>query len=118
MAKKNFGIPDDVLAEIMGRDRECVYCRKLMINPYNVQNRRDSVTIEHLSPHPPFHWSDKMEANNIVMCCGSCNSSRGAKELVDWFKSSYCISKNINENTVAAPVKSYLIRLEQQNLKE
>ena len=111
MTKKNFGIPDNVLTEIMERDRECVYCHKVMINPYNIENRRDSVTIEHLSPNPPFHWSDGMKANNIVMCCGSCNSSRGAKELADWFKSPYCVSRNINEKTVAESVKSYLKRL-------
>ena len=110
MAKKNFGIPNDVLSEIMERDRKCVYCRKIMINPYDVQNRCDSVTIEHLSPHPPFHCSDGMKTDNIVMCCGSCNSSRGKKELIDWFNSSYCISKKITADTVAAPVKNYLKR--------
>ncbi len=108
MAKKNFGIPDDVLSEIMERDKKCIYCDKKMINPYNVENRRDSVTIEHLSPHPPFHCSEGMDVNNIAMCCGSCNSSRGAKELSDWFKSAYCIARDINENTVATPVKIYL----------
>lgn len=79
MAKKNFGIPDDVLSKIMERDRECVYCHKVMINPYDVQNRRDSVTIEHLSPHPPYRWSDGMKPDNIAMCCSSCNSSRGKR---------------------------------------
>lgn len=108
MAKKNFGIPDDVLSDIMERDKECVYCRKALINPYSTENRRDSATIEHLSPVPPFHWSDGMKADNIVMCCGSCNSSRRDKELTDWFKSSYCISRNINENNVAEPVKNYI----------
>lgn len=116
MAKKNFGIPADVLSEIMKRDRECVYCHKLMINPYDMENRRDSVTIEHLSPDPPFHWSDGMRADNIVLCCGSCNSSRGAKKLIDWFKSPYCIAGNINANTVAEPVRNYLKRQRMKNL--
>lgn len=49
-----------------------------------------------------------MQANNIVMCCGSCNSSRGVKQLAHWFNSSYCLAGNINENTVAEPVKKYL----------
>ena len=115
MAKKNFGVPSDVLSEIMERDQKCVYCHKKMINPYNVENRKDSATIEHLSPNPPFHLSEGMQINNIAMCCGSCNSSRGAKTLADWFKSPYCITRNINENNVAAPVKSYLERLNLQN---
>lgn len=110
MAKKNFGIPDEILSEIMERDQECVYCRKVMINPYNVENRRDSITIEHLSSDPPYHWSEGLQAQDIVICCGSCNSSRGAKKLADWFNSSYCIARNISQNTVAAPVKSFLKR--------
>lgn len=117
MGKKNFGIPSDVLSEIMERDKKCVYCHKIMIYPYIKENAKDSATIEHLSPEPPFHWSDGMEANNIVMCCGSCNSSRGAKQLADWFKSPYCLAENINENNVAAAVKDYLKRLEIQNLQ-
>lgn len=116
MAKKNFGIPDDALSEIMERDKQCVYCGKVMINPYSTENRRDSATIEHLSPDPPFHISKGMKADNIAMCCGSCNSSRGAKKMSDWFKSSYCISKNINENNVAEPVKNYLKRLEEKEI--
>jgi hypothetical protein len=27
---------------------------------------------------------------------------------LDWFKSDYCVSRGINENTVAEPVKKYL----------
>lgn len=115
MAKKNFGIPDDVLSEIMERDKQCVYCGKVMIYPYDRQNVRDSATIEHLSPHFPFHVSEGIKEDNIAMCCSSCNSSRREKELSDWFKKPYCISRNINENTVAAPVKSYLKSLEIQD---
>lgn len=55
MAKKNFGIPDDVLSEIMERDKNCAYCHKIMLYPYIRENIRDSATIEHLSPVAPFH---------------------------------------------------------------
>lgn len=118
MAKKNFGIPDGVLSDIMERDKKCVYCGKMMINPFSTENRRDSATIEHLSPDPPFHISDGMKDDNIAMCCGSCNSSRGTKKLTDWFKSSYCISRNINVDSVAEPVKDYLKRLEEQEIQK
>lgn len=111
MAKNKFGIPDDVLSEIIERDKQCVYCRKVMIYPYIKENAKDSATIEHLSPFPPFYWHEGMQADNIVMCCGSCNPSRGAKMLADWFKTRYCVDKEINENTVADSVKSYLARL-------
>lgn len=108
MAKKNFGIPDNVLAEIRARDKSCVYCHKIMIDPYQTQKSKDSATIEHLNSDPPFHWSDGLREDGIAICCGSCNSSRGQKRLTDWFKSRYCIDRNINADTVADPVKRYL----------
>ena len=110
MAKKNFGIPDEALAEFAARDVECVYCRKTMIYPYSVNDRKNSATIEHLNFEAPFHVSEGLQMEDIVMCCGSCNSSRGAKTLPAWFESRYCIEKNISAETVAEPVKNYLQR--------
>jgi len=81
-----------------------------MIFHYDCSNRRDSSTIEHLNFDGPFHWSDGLQADDIVICCGSCNSSHGLKKLAEWFKTQYCIEKNINAETVAEPVKSYLGR--------
>ena len=103
-----FGIPKDQLEKIRERDKKCVYCHKIMIYPHNSKNYRDSATIEHLSPVPPFYMKDGMKIDNITICCGSCNSSRGIKKLLDWFKTEYCIERNINETTVAKPVKEYL----------
>jgi hypothetical protein len=104
----NFGIPKNELLIIRARDKTCIYCHKIMINPYNSNNHGDSATIEHLSPVQPFYMKDGMKIENIAICCGSCNSSRSSKKLRDWFKTKYCIDKNINENTVAEPVKDYL----------
>jgi hypothetical protein len=116
MAKNNFGIPENVLSEIRARDKSCVYCHKAMIYPYIAQNCADCATIEHLNFDGPFHWSDGLQAHDIVICCGSCNSSRGAKQLSDWFKMQYCIDRNIDANSVATPVRSYLQgQLEKQN---
>ncbi len=110
MANNRFGIPENVLSEIRARDKSCVYCRKTMIYPYRTNNRADSATIEHLNCDGPFYWCDKLEAHDIVICCGACNSSRGAKTLAEWFNTRYCVDRNINANTVAAPVRSYLQR--------
>ncbi len=110
MAKNKFGIPENVLSEIRARDNACVYCRKTMIYPYLTNNRVDSATIEHLNFDGPFCWGDGLQAHDIVICCGACNSSRGIKNLAGWFKTQYCIDRNISANTVAAPVKSYLQR--------
>lgn len=58
----------------------------------------------------PFYWKNGLQIEDIVICWGSCNSSRGVKKLSDWFRTKYCITNNINENTVADPVKKYLNR--------
>jgi len=81
-----------------------------MISPYTNKNHGDSATIEHLNFDGPFYWKDNLQIQDIVICCGSCNSSRGAKKLPNWFQSEYCLEKNINENTVTDPVKEYLNR--------
>lgn len=98
-----YGIPEDELKKIRARDKVCVYCRKAMIDPGTSGWRGDWATIEHLNYLPP--WNDP---TTVVICCWSCNSSRGNKKLPDWFKASYCMKKNINEKTVAEPVKRYI----------
>ena len=102
-----FRIPDNVLTRIRTRDKRCVYCGKKMVYPY-VGKQRNWATIEHLNFDGPFYWDDGLRAEHIVICCGSCNSSRGIKKLRHWFTSSYCIERNINEKTVALPVRKYL----------
>ncbi len=109
-----FRIPEDVEAEIRNRDTKCVYCNNPMIYPWQSSNRKHSATIEHLREVKPFYWTEKglrtgLEKEDLAICCGSCNSSRGKKKLWDWLqKSSYCKENGINENTVADPVKEYL----------
>ena len=103
-------IPDEALGRIRLRDKLCVYCQKEMIFPYDPKRATDSATIEHLSPEPPFYCPD-MKIDNIVICCGACNSSRGTKQLRDWFRTNYCLEKGICEDKVAQPVKEYLLNL-------
>jgi hypothetical protein len=112
MAKNKFGIPGNVLSQIKARDKACVYCRKAMVYPYVAKNSADCATIEHLNFDGPFYWRDRLRAHDVVLCCGSCNSSRGKKKLTDWFATAYCIDKNINAKTVAAPVRSYFTTAE------
>jgi hypothetical protein len=45
---------------------------------------------------------------NIALCCGQCNSSKGAKKLLKWFESNYCKERNINAKTVSLAVKVWL----------
>jgi len=97
-----YGISNKNEEEIRKRDKLCVYCHKAM-KKWNKNSRSDSATIEHLNNEGPFN-----EKSNLVICCGACNSSRRNKELLIWFKESYCLERNINEKTVAEPVKEYI----------
>ena len=110
MARNSFGIPEHVLSELRSRDKDCVYCRKTLIYPYVAKGSTNCATIEHLNCDGPFLWSNGLQADDLAMCCGSCNSSRGIRTLTDWFRTPDCIEKNINANTVAAPVRSFLER--------
>ena len=99
-----YGIPEEELEKIRWRDRVCVYCHGSMKEyPHSKGTPGDKATIEHLNHLPP--WNNP---NTVVICCGRCNSSRGKKKLLDWFKSSYCVGRNINEKTVTELVKDYV----------
>ena len=106
-----FGIPNKDEEEIRMRNRVCVYCGKAF-NKKGTYGKR--ATIEHLSCDPPFYWKDGLKKSGLAICCGSCNSSRGKKTLPNWFKTPYCLDRNINKDTIAEPVKKYLRQLPTQ----
>jgi len=105
-----YGIPEEELNKIRARDKRCVYCHKEMLKHHNKKNQGDSPTIEHLNSDPPFYWKDGLKIEDVAICCGSCNSSRGIKKLSDWFTVKFCKDRKINGDTVAGPVKEYLKR--------
>jgi hypothetical protein len=113
MARNKFGIPESELAKIRSRDKRCVYCQQPMIFPYTPKSSKKCATIEHLNFEGPFYWRDGLRSDDIVICCGACNSSRGVKPLAEWFDTPYCVERNITPCTVAAPVKGYLLRRKQ-----
>ncbi|HMP28258.1 MAG TPA: hypothetical protein PKD85_01575 [Saprospiraceae bacterium] len=102
-----YGLYEKDKEKIRLRYKFCVYCHKEMIYPYDSNNRKDSATIEHLNHLPP--WNNP---KTIAYCCASCNSSRGPKKIRDWFKTQYCIEKNIKISTVAKPVREYVLNIE------
>ncbi len=100
----NYGILEKEEKEIRERDKTCVYCHKVMKEWALKGSRIDMVTIEHISNYGPFN-----EKSNVAICCQRCNSSRKNKALLDWFKTPYCIGRNINEETVKNPdIKEYI----------
>lgn len=110
----NFGIPEEVEQRIRHRDRVCVYCRETMIYPCVGDDRRKWATIEHFREEGPFYWKKGLKEEDLAICCQSCNASRSRNKLLDWFKTSYCMEKKINEETVALPVKEYIKMNEKQ----
>jgi hypothetical protein len=110
MANK-FGIPQEVEARLRQKFKLCAYCRLPMQEHTGVKGSpRDKATIEHLNLDGPFYWAKGLKEEDLVLCCGSCNSSRGQKILIEWFASEYCKQKGITANTVADEVKQYLGR--------
>jgi hypothetical protein len=112
---KEYGISREDEAEPGARDRACVHCWKVMKSYAEIQAGRgtvaDQASIEHLNFDGPFYVRDGLRKEDIVMCCRGCNSSRGEKKLLEWFRSDYCVSRKINEETVAQVVKEYLRRV-------
>lgn len=67
----SFGsIMDDEKVKIRFGDR-CAYC-----------GAEDSISIDHILPKVK---QGRDNADNLVRVCRQCNSSKGAKDLVDWF---------------------------------
>lgn len=98
MANK-WGIPSDVEAFVLERDKTCVYCNVSFDNSI----RKLKPSWEHIVNDIRINGPD-----NIALCCVSCNASKGAKELEVWMNSNYCLRKNINIETVADVIKKAL----------
>jgi 5-methylcytosine-specific restriction endonuclease McrA len=98
----NYGICEKVEKHIRARDTICVYCRVLMKRPSPAKHRSEA-SIEHFNNDRPL-----TKEYNLAICCRGCNSSKGTKRLLTWFKTPYCIEREINIETVAGPVKKYI----------
>ena len=98
--KSRYGIAGTVLAELRLRDQNCVYCRVPMPDNKDRTNPLDFSTIEHL--YPPGN-----DPKWVSWCCNGCNI-RHQKPLREWFKSSYCVERNINGQTVAPIIQEFL----------
>lgn len=108
---KLYGLPEQKLKEIVERDKYCVYCGvKMKMHDSSIGTPRDKMTIEHFSNKAP--WGESV---HVGMCCGSCNSSKGSKTMFGWFKTQYCLDRNINEKTVAGPVKKFITTMKKKH---
>ena len=105
--KNKYGLAVVELQKIFERDTKCVYCHKNMLEHSTRNPRCDWYSIEHLNYKPP--WNNH---ETVAICCWSCNSSRGNKKIEVWFKTEYCLTRNINKLTVAEVVKNYIQNVE------
>ena len=97
MANK-WGIPIEVENLVLSRDKSCVYCG--VIFNKNDNSRKTKQSWEHIVNDIRINGAD-----NIALCCMSCNASKGAKLLEIWLESKYCKDKGITKDTVALIVK-------------
>lgn len=110
MADK-YHIPNWLEMKVRKRDKFCVYCHlELKEYPNAIGTPSDKATIEHMDDNAVKNPTEE----NIAMCCGSCNSSRGPKKLLEWFESDYCKKKGINKESVAKIVKDYMKSLNEK----
>jgi Fe-S oxidoreductase len=96
-----WGISKEIEVIVLNRDINCVYCGITFVD--SDQNRRTRKTWEHIINDIRINGSE-----NIAICCGSCNASKGNKKLEDWLKSKYCETKKISQDSVAFVVRRYL----------
>ncbi|MDZ4098927.1 MAG: HNH endonuclease [Methylophilaceae bacterium] len=95
-----WNIPDWLEKEVIERDTHCVYCG---IEFNSSGSRKSKASWEHI-----INDEKIITRENIVLCCISCNSSKGSKLLADWITSTYCKSKNITPWSVADVIKQAL----------
>lgn len=94
-----WGIPKEVELFVKGRDLNCVYCGVAFESA--VVSYKTRPTWEHIINDIRINGID-----NIALCCGSCNASKGSKLLSDWLNSKYCLAKGITKESVALVVKT------------
>ena len=102
MANK-WGIPSYVEIFVKNRDKSCVYCGVEFMESND--SRKSKHSWEHIVNDIRINGND-----NIALCCISCNASKGAKLIENWFRSEYCKRKKITSNTVASVIKEAIAK--------
>jgi hypothetical protein len=97
-----WNIPLEVELEVAARDIECAYCRSPFSSIGGSYKSRPSW--EHVVNDLAL-----VSADNIVLCCVACNSSKGARSIRAWLLSSYCELRNITAESVSPVVRAVLL---------
>jgi hypothetical protein len=99
-----WNIPLWLEREVLARDRQCVYCG--IVFDGRPARHGDAPSWEHIVNDLAI-----VTRENIVLCCVSCNSSKGAKTLAAWLGSRYCATRSITADSVAPIVRSALAKM-------
>ncbi len=83
-----WGIPKFVEDFVKARDTNCVYCGVSFTD--SIKTNKTRPTWEHI-----INDIRKNGTENVSLCCNSCNSSKGSKNITDWFNSKYCKKKEL-----------------------
>lgn len=94
-----WGIPKEVENFVIERDKKCVYCGVEFSTSEN--NRKNKKSWEHIINDIKLNGAD-----NITLCCVSCNASKGNKSLNDWISGNYCKKKQITFDSVSSIIKN------------
>ncbi|WP_066630054.1 hypothetical protein [Labilibacter marinus] len=98
-----WGIPNEVEKLVIKRDIKCVYCG--IEFSHEKIPRKNKASWEHIINDIRLNRED-----NVALCCISCNASKGAKLIKEWFKSDYCKRKNISLETVSLVVRNVVLK--------
>lgn len=96
-----WGIPKEVEDFVKARDLACVYCGVPFLESNS--STKEKPSWEHIINDIRLNGPE-----NIALCCRSCNSSKGSKELEIWLQSSFCKKKGINHSRLASVILNFL----------
>ena len=96
-----WGIPEWLELEVIARDRHCIYCRVEFAS--QSRSRSCKPSWEHI-----VNDASIITRENIAICCVSCNSSKGTKNLSNWLTSKYCETNGITRESIASVARAAL----------
>jgi hypothetical protein len=89
-----WNIPNWLEREVVGRDRNCIYCG-VQFEPLN-EGRKNKPSWEHI-----VNDARIVSPENIALSCVSCNASKGTRILAEWLESKFCTARGITRESVA-----------------
>jgi len=97
----SWNIPSWLEKEVRARDKNCAYCGTAFTTAKI--SKKTCASWEHI-----INDAKIITRENIVLCCCSCNASKGQKQLSEWLLSKYCADRQITRESVAPIIQQAL----------